>query len=323
MDIVFGKKWFETHQSKLLWLLNTPIIKYWFRWVMRIKENGVINKITPNSYSFNGRYINDKEIEITTDFRNHNKYSKRLYYSFKLFWYLIHFWDFTTQIQPQLNMGFDTLTQYPGSTGAGNPVDGKIFRGGVNEAFSTIRAGAGTGTDTTNARVGIFADTTSEQYTQLERYLACFDTSSITDGATISSAVFSIYGFIKNEGLTGQSIGIVSSNPASTSSLSSSDYSTLGTTRFASDVALATINTAGYEDFSLNATGIATISDTGITKLGVKISCDIDNSAPTWVSGANARWNFYQASRAGTSEDPKLVVTYSIVIPDTGFFNIL
>ena len=35
--LAFDQKWFEKHQEKLLWLLNAPLIKYWFRWVLRIR----------------------------------------------------------------------------------------------------------------------------------------------------------------------------------------------------------------------------------------------------------------------------------------------
>ena len=126
-EIVFGTKWFEKHQQKLLWLLNTPIIRIWFRWVMCIHEKGIINRITPNSTSFNVKVIGDK-IQVTTDFRTHDKYSKRLYYGFKPFWYLLHFFDWAmldrVEALTYLNFGFATLTQYPGSIGSNNPMDG-------------------------------------------------------------------------------------------------------------------------------------------------------------------------------------------------------
>lgn len=33
--LAFGECWFRRHQRILLWLLNTPIVRLWFRWVLR------------------------------------------------------------------------------------------------------------------------------------------------------------------------------------------------------------------------------------------------------------------------------------------------
>ena len=40
-----------------------------------------------------------------TDFRTHEKFGKRLYYGLKPLWYILHFWDWSTYMEPKLNVG--------------------------------------------------------------------------------------------------------------------------------------------------------------------------------------------------------------------------
>jgi len=68
------------------------------------------------------------------------------------------------------------------------------------------------------------------------------------------------------------------------------------------------VDTAGtYNDFTLNANGISNISKTGITYFGARDSLDTANTTPT----GNNNWNFNSSNGAGTTTDPKLVVTYT------------
>jgi hypothetical protein len=148
MTYLFDENWFARHQSKLLWLLNTPLIKIWFRWILRIRKfdcplKTKIAGIAPNNFTFNQKLVLIDHIKLkkgwviydptnrqhkrlrkscliekrialerTTDFRTHNKFSKRLFYAFYPVWWLAHQWDtlFANQWQPAWNLGFDTLT---------------------------------------------------------------------------------------------------------------------------------------------------------------------------------------------------------------------
>ncbi|MCK9371056.1 hypothetical protein M0R04_14185, partial [Candidatus Dojkabacteria bacterium] len=323
MDIVFGTKWFEKHQQKLLWLLNTPIIRVWFRYVMRIRKydcNTVIHQITPNSFTFNGKYLEDRKVELTTDFRTHNKYAKRIYYAFKPFWYILHFWDFATTIQPQLNLGFDTLTQYPGSIGAYNPINGDAFREGVDETFTTIQTSAAGGTKySIGTRVQLNTSATTDHYSRLVRALCCFDTSALTSGATISAATYSMYPKNGSNGLGSPDLHIAGSTPASTSTLATGDYLQCQQTSFGS-VAYASWNpgSPAYRDITLNASGIANISKTGISKFSVQLSWDITNTPPTWAGSALSYMSWQDSAEANP---PKLVVTYTVVTSNIKSYN--
>ncbi len=319
--MLFDKNWFIKHQDKLLFFLNTPLISLWFRWVLKIDGNKSsvgnkkIVKINPNSITWEFKRTK-KKIYYSTEFRTHDKFSKRLYYAFKPFWYLLHFFDWIAldrvEYLTQFSFGFSTLTVYP-AAGEVSPVDGDVARSGVNETLATIRAGAGTTVFDAVATGDnyIQASTTSNQYQALYRFIACFDTSPLTIGAVISAATLSMYGRTQIANLGQMNMSLVTSNPASTSILAASDFQTVGTTKQAADITYASWTTVGYNDWTLNATGLGNISKNGISKFASALSCDIDNAAPTWASNAVSEMGVYQADQVGTTQDPKLVVTYT------------
>src|SRR3990167_5386340 len=135
MSYLFDKKWFADKQEFLLWLLNTPIIRIWFRHIMRIDCTKKVVLILPNTYWI---YEGDK---IKADFRAHNKFSKRLYYDFYPLWWTFHQWDMliANPFRPAWNLGFDTLTVYPDPNVEVTSVDGTADRVGVDEILGTIR----------------------------------------------------------------------------------------------------------------------------------------------------------------------------------------
>jgi len=355
MHYLFDIQWFIKHQRKLLWLLNTPIIRIWFRWVMRIKKydcNEKITEIMPNNFSFrdkivsiysddfknsfNGKgtkklyrqafnnYKKNKEFYVllrTTDFRSHNKYSKRLYYAFKPLWYCVHGWDMVVNALrlPVLNFGFDTLTVYPDAHPETTSVDGSTTRNNVLDTWAGIREGNGREAAAGNSAdyvVYLISSGTSDRWDTLYRDAFLFDTSSLTDTVTINSATFSLYGTGVKSDAFSQSITLVSSNPNSNTELVSADYpiGRWGSTEFATRLAISSWNTSAYNDFSLNSNGIANISKTSISKFGTRISADFDNSPPIWQNVASSYARSYFAERTGTSQDPKLVVEYSVPV---------
>src|SRR5438046_3617479 len=93
----FSKAWFEKHQRVLLWLLNHWLTRRWFRWVLRIRKHDIgynkpIVRLLPNCYTVFNRFVANK-VELTTDFRTHAKYAKRIYYGFWPMWWALHAWD--------------------------------------------------------------------------------------------------------------------------------------------------------------------------------------------------------------------------------------
>lgn len=209
-----------------------------------------------------------------------------------------------------------TLTVYPDAGTGSTTVDGYAHRTGVNEVFSTIRGGAGNGsadTGSQDVQPALAASVTLDQFSTLRRGIAHFDTSSLGAGATISSAVLSLYLQVAStaNALGNMTVHIASATTAANNDIVNADYSARGTTTFA-NIAQASLSTSAYNDFTLNASGITNVSLTGISKFSVQSDWDINNSfTGTWVISSSTFVAFSAADIAGTTEDPKLVVTYT------------
>ena len=168
--------------------------------------------------------------------------------------------------------------------------------------WSSVRAEAtGTNAYTTETQINMAAS-----YNTLALILRSFfnfDTSSLPDGATITSAKFKAYGYGK-VGTEG-SVYLVGSTAADT--LTTADYDQSGATAFSdTQVTLSSWSTSGYNEFPLNAAGIAAISKTGLTKFAGRHSSDFNNSAPSTDCAAQ----MYSVDDGTSGRRPVLEVTY-------------
>lgn len=322
--MVFDKDWFNKHNRKITWLANHSKT---FRRDLGIQDcdvQGHIAQITPNSVTYiDPTYFRlrkqPKQVEFITDFRTHDKYAKRMYYGFYPIWDLAHKFDMSiaNKWSPALNLGFDTLTKYPDADPETSTVDGYVQRVNVNESFSTIRNTAD-GNDAFDAsaatncpRIGT-SGAISPNFSVLRRGILTFDTSSLTSVATVSGGTFSIYGNSKTSGLGEDAFHVASATPATNTSVSNGDYDAIGRTTFG-NVAYASFATGGYNDITLNASGIANISKTGISGFSIQLGWDINNSfGGVWADSAVTNFNITFADQDGTTQDPKLVVTYTL-----------
>lgn len=155
-------------------------------------------------------------------------------------------------------------------------------------------------------------DWTSGSYHPLRRAMLPFDTSALTSAASISAATLSLYGkTVTNPDNTG--VYIVQSTEADPTAIALADYDNVG------DVATANIqyssySTSGYNDFAFDATGLTWISKTSYTKLAARDGLDFNNTGP---ANGSDDCNFYFSTETGTSKDPKLVITYTLVATAT------
>jgi hypothetical protein len=155
-------------------------------------------------------------------------------------------------------------------------------------------------------------NTTSGQWLRMYRWVNGFDTSSIPDTDTVSSATYNLYSRTTGSAFA-QSVVVDHPTPASPSALVVGDYNISGrwdsVEQATSRIPLTTW-TAGeqYRTFTLNSTGLANISKTGITFLGLRLSGDFDNVEPTWASSATADAGLYDSAQDGVNKDPYLEV---------------
>ncbi len=210
----------------------------------------------------------------------------------------------------------DSATYYPDADPETTSVDGKVAQSIISTGtWAEIRDGAGdnsSDTDISASFIGV-ASTTSNRWSQIVRGIFLFDTSGLPDDVNITAATLSLYGSNK---VTISSwtlnINVYSSAPASNTALAAGDYDSLGATAFSdTSITYANWSITGYNDFALNASGIAAISKTGVSKLGARnADHDVANSAPTWEDQKYTYLYTYMSEK-GEGYKPKLVVTYT------------
>ena len=211
-----------------------------------------------------------------------------------------------------------TLTVYADSGG-----DGMIQQNATNVAWATIRAtgqSCGTGGD-----CDVIAAASSDHIVRvragsstwggLARGFYPFDTSALSE--TVFSATLSIYGTTKIDsiGSADWTINIYSNAQASNTALQKSDFDQTGTTDFSSLITYTNWSTSAYNDFILNANGTAVITGGGWSKFSAKDDDhDVGNSQPAGAGSNNAcQLEGYFSNQTGTTNDPKLVITYEAV----------
>ena len=319
---VFDNAWFGKHQKGLVWLANSIFGKGIFRYrkMGHYLTNPIVN-IAPNAVTeFMG--VKKGRVVLKAHFFTRNEYARKLYFVLLPLWWAIHAWDMliANNFAPELNFGFDELTFYPDADLESTSVDGSVnLRFGTDQDWGTIRDAA-SGSDSQDSEpytvgglktIEVYCGNAQDKWRGIGRGIFLFDSSALSDSATISDGVFSFYVKVISNWVP-DSLALVSSNPTSDTSIAVGDFNCLGTTRYASDIALSGFAAGEESSFTMNTAGKNAISKDGITKLGIRISSDLDD-APNWERYSGARLDIYYADNG--SNKPKLVVTYSVVVP--------
>lgn len=211
------------------------------------------------------------------------------------------------------------VTFYPDPHPETVTVDG-IVRGSSQGTWATLIGGVANFADDSGASGDLLvqATTTSNVYEQYRHMFFGFDTSSIGAGQTVDSATlrlnFDNQRSINSLGLSSQ---IYTSSPASNTALSISDYMAFGSTPLTDSA--RDMESESYDRTlvtqTLNADGRAAIDMEGVTNLGIGVTAAHESGSPTWTSGAAAKINILTAETTGSSNDPRLTVTYSSAGP--------
>jgi hypothetical protein len=320
--------WFKCHQPLLLQLVNTNegrdllCIDKEFPQIVEMGKNfikGYVGHLGGDKHHFVYDFrIGSKWANIVRyrwmDFRNLAKSFYEVRYNGQIL-YRPNF-----LFEGQLVASRATDTFFPDANPETTTVDGTVGVSGASQTFASIRSAAGSlsnDSDTTgNQSMRIDASATTDEYDGMRRSIYLFDTSSLDDSATINSATFSIkHNTVVNQFASTTNLNLSTVNPASNTALVDADYNiaNYGSTKLSdTGYSLASITLNTYEDLVLNASGLAEVSTTGVTKLSLRSENDIDNSAPTWGSGDIDTSLVDQADKTGTSDDPKLVIESTV-----------
>ena len=216
----------------------------------------------------------------------------------------------------------DSLTFSPDAHVESTSVDGRVYHYQLNTlSWAQIVAAAGNGVYDAEVKetvIGMISGKDTNNWDYLFRGIFLFDTSAIPDSASITAGTLSLYGSAHlDERPWTPNINIYSSAPASNTALAAGDFDSIGP--LGAEVAFcdtaityANFSIVGYNDFVLNAAGIAAISKTAVSKFGTRnANYDVAVSSPTWTTIKVSYLSSY-FSEQGTGYKPKLVVTYSV-----------
>ena len=202
-----------------------------------------------------------------------------------------------------------TVTDFnPDQSPETNSVAGRVkFESTANTfTFYHDRATGSSALSSSQGTCALRSSVTFSLYLEITRGFALFDTS-ILGADTISDAVMRLFVTAKTDAFT-EGIDIVSSTPASDTNLVTADFDQLGSTSFA-NIAIASITTSAYNDFTLDAGGISNIDGAGISKFGQRITADTTDTEPTWIILAKSEVVIDSPATAG--QEPELRVTHS------------
>lgn len=210
-------------------------------------------------------------------------------------------------------IGHTTSTFYPDAGTGGTTVDGTI-RGTANATWATIHdATDGASTQPTDAILLMVLTSLDGTYL-IYRGAYLFSTGTIGAINDITAATISFAGTGTAEvNQTNTTLDLVQFTPSVANDLVTADYDLFGTTNMVTSFNISSWDqTDGtYNNLTLNADGINIIDKrtTELTKYGVRTGLDRSNTAPG--TGEVNRIESYFADQAGTTSDPKLVVTHT------------
>jgi len=213
---------------------------------------------------------------------------------------------------------------YPSATG-NRPFDGQCRTdpGATGETWSAMRGRTTADScddNTSYLLLMIRGATVSDQWRNISRSIMGFDTDTIPDTDVISSATLSLWDGISSNNPTSfgtQTVKVVGAGvPTSEFAIKTSDFNIADGWDVSSysdtAITLSDWNASNsYENFTLNATGISNIELATTTWLGLMISSDFTNTAPTWSNNTETYALPYSSDNGGTTNDPKLTITHT------------
>ena len=209
----------------------------------------------------------------------------------------------------------DPDTFYPDADPETSSVDGRLTHSQDPSTWAAIRGGAGTAFNDSDSELvnKIKTSDITDNYRYYNWIAVLYNTEPLPDGAAITAATLSLYGFNKNND---QSINldynIYACNPASTIVLEAGDYDTRSYTPFSTAVDYNNWPTSGYVNFPFNTAGKNSVSRTGVSKYALlEVNYDVGGATPFWADADHGNYSVRAySSEQGDGYKPVLVVTY-------------
>jgi len=210
-----------------------------------------------------------------------------------------------------------TTTFYPDSDPELTCCDGAAERWAPwpGETWAQLHTRPGTwGTaEATTQSVSLNSGLSTNIWRYLQRSFLLFDTSIIPPPATILDAKLRLYGYTKSDTdpWAQSAASIVPSSPAINTDITAPDYQNIANTLLSDTKILwSAWLLDDWNEFPLNAAGLAAIAKGGITKLGVRLyPWDTLNVEPSWLSG-DAVSIVWRSADHTPPVKPELIVTY-------------
>jgi hypothetical protein len=224
-------------------------------------------------------------------------------------------------IDPYVSSAWGTVsTFFPDSSPESTSVDGWAGATGSG-TWAALRAASGSSSGDSDGEIYVprLRTNGSSQFNLMYRAFFFFDVSAISSDDSINSATM---GFVASAGIANgftSTVELVNATLATNTAVVNADFqgTVSDVTRQATGIAFSavTADSATYNDFTLNSTGLATITAAvaadGIVKLGFKDNWDVDNAGPTAGASKNSYMAVQTADAADANDRPRLVVTHS------------
>lgn len=319
---MFSLSWFKQYQKILLFFLNIPLLKGYFRHSIGIDDNlnNKICEVYPHVaiYSVHG---NNRAV-----FRNCEYHGMKLYSKYLWLWRLIHTWDMViaNKFAPGLNLGFDVLDFYPDANPETSSVDGYIVSSSdALDSWSNIKGGTSDNLTASSSSlmylliIGDDSDPPTNSWKSLRKVFCLFDTKALGPYANVTSATLDVQisnpaaGYEQFLNDAEGSAYVTPSLPASDTNIVASDWGNV-TDEKISDALLpgdfpTTFQTKTVT-FTINTNSLTYIKIDDITRLALRLVCEIDDVEPSVPSGEQSHG--FIVFDANTTPAPKLTVDY-------------
>lgn len=322
--LAFDRDWFAKHQTRLLRLVNAPLIGRSIRRALNLRLDECVVMLTPNA----AHYAQDGS-QCVAEVYTAPVIGMNVYRAGRPLWWAMHYWDELVADRhiPEWSFGFDQLSKY---TGAGTTID---FDGTISsdstESYAKVKQGNNLIGPVDNSLLEVSASKVVATWS-ISRIFLKFDlaaayagvTNAVASAATLSLMMEARYN-ASVDTLRCFEATIDDSNTSINTTGTPTDWNRFNNTDLwgLPYPQLASfqlpIDAPSYTNIAYNSSGIELVSSklNSILKLSLRHSVDCANL----ITVSSQKYaTFWAADYTVTQRAPKLTITYSRVIAPDG-----